>query len=144
MPRSRSISLRTASDAVPVNARMQGEPWRVFSRLRHVLARFRYDVLKSWPHSETQWASSIAQTGITLHEHSLRSASRNPSICKRSGDMNTKLKWPDSIARCKKPLFFVLAVIPSTLSAPMRTKLSTWSSINDVIGSMTITVPGII
>ena len=78
IPKSASISLRTAREAVPVRARSGGgRNSRSAPSLLRLFARFRYAGRKSCPHSDTQCASSTTARLINAHSTSARSAVRN-------------------------------------------------------------------
>ena len=99
----------------------------------------RYSGRKSWPHIETQWASS---TAMKDSERVFRSR-RKASIISRSGDTYRIFTSPprsrvttSSRSTSEWPLWRWSAATPRSTSA------STWSFISEISGETTIAVPG--
>ncbi len=123
------MSARVAASAVAVSATVCTSPSA--SRAR---ARSRYSGRKSWPHCETQCASSTASRRTPAPCN----ASINPSIRSRSGETKSrrKLPWrmPRQVSRALDSDTDELRVPAET---PKASICFTWSCISAIRGETT-------
>ena len=126
-------SSETAGVAVAVRPRMGGRPSTLAARFRP-----RYDGRKSWPHWDTQWASSTAN-----------SENFTPSSCSctvgeqtDSGVMKTSLIFPSRThsRSCARSLAVRVESMRAT-GMPSFCSLVTWSSIRASRGDTTSVGP---
>ncbi len=132
--RRSAISRRVAEVAVAVSAR-RGTPGQRSCNID----KPRYSGRKSWPHCDTQCASSMANRAIRAWS----SKSRQRSVKRRSGATYSRSSSP-----ARKACSTSRAVRQSceefrkAALTPSSSKASTWSCIKAIKGEITTPVPG--